>query len=105
MVSKNVARWSAAFLFWTLIIGCFYFSVRSASLSADAATYIHGRAVTPDQVKERIAAEETAKALALEWATFDGKNPKNYQNRLGPFIKDFNRSEERRVGKYCIYRW
>lgn len=89
-IPKNAGRWAATFLFWALIICCFLFSVRSAGLAAQVKTYIDGRAVSPEQVEDRKAAEEKAKSFALEWATFDKKNPLNYQNRMGQFIEGYH---------------
>ncbi len=88
-IPKNVVSGTTAFLFWALIIGCFIFSVRSSGLAAQAKTYVMGRAVSPEQVENQRKAEETAKSFALEWATFDKNNPKNYQNRMGQFIEGY----------------
>lgn len=86
----NANRFAVALLLWLLVIGCFLFSMRSAGLAAQTRSYVRAAAVTPEQIDNKSMAEEYAKAFALEWASFDGKNAKNYQNRMGYFIKNFS---------------
>lgn len=85
---KRVAiiRGFTAFLLWVLLVGCFFTSVRTLGLTAQAVSYIKGRAVTPQEAEEQRLASETARAFAVEWATFDGQDTKDYSDRLARYI-------------------
>ena len=88
--SKSIAQWAAAFLFWVLILGCFMFSFRAAGTANQSQKYINNQMVSLEQAENLKLAEGLAKSFAVEWATFDGENPNNYQKRLGGFIHDYN---------------
>lgn len=81
---KRVAliRGFTAFLLWALIAGCFFTSVRTLSLVSQAVSYVRGKAVTPQAAEEQRLAAETARGFAVEWATFDGSDAKDYSERL-----------------------
>lgn len=85
---KRVAliRGFTAFLLWGLLAGCFFTSVRTLGLVAQAVSYVKGRAVTPQAAEEQRLAAETARGFAVEWATFDGSDTKDYSERLAAYI-------------------
>lgn len=78
-------RGFTAFLLWVLIAGCFFTSVRTLSLVSQAVSYVRGKAVTPQAAEEQRLAAETARGFAVEWATFDGSDAKDYSERLAVY--------------------
>jgi len=81
-----VLRWTASALVWFLLAGCFFSSLKAVSLTSEAASYIRGRALTPDAARAELLARETARAFAVEWATFDSKDGEDYARRLSAFV-------------------
>lgn len=84
---KRVAiiRGLTAFLLWALLAGCFFTSTRTLALVSQAVSYVRGRTITPQAAEEQRLAAETARGFAVEWATFDGSDTKDYSDRLAKY--------------------
>lgn len=81
-------RWVASGLLWFLLLGSFMFSLRSTALTSEAVDYIQGKALTPKVAEDKRIAGEIARGYAIEWATFDGKDKEDYQNRLSVYLEE-----------------
>lgn len=86
---KRVAiiRGLTAFLLWALLAGCFFTSTRTLALVSQAVSYVRDRTITPQAAEEQRLAAETARGFAVEWATFDGSDTKDYSDRLAKYTE------------------
>ena len=86
---RNLYRWVAAGFLWLVIILTFIICIRSASVMRSVSVKMEGKTITSSDEKIISDVRETARAFAVEWATWN-EDSAEYTNRMNVFFKSSN---------------